>query len=55
VRRHLRPREIEAALQYRNSLGLSGFFVDEVLKAHEAERKGRARPKRARPRRPRKP
>jgi 3-carboxy-cis,cis-muconate cycloisomerase len=34
LRRHLRPREIEAALQYRNSLGLSAFFVDEVLKAY---------------------
>ena len=33
VRRHLKPREIEAALDYRNSLGLAGYFVDQVLKA----------------------
>jgi 3-carboxy-cis,cis-muconate cycloisomerase len=51
VRRHLKPREIEAALQYRNSLGLSGFFVDEVLKVHEAEKAKRAR--RSKPARPR--
>jgi adenylosuccinate lyase len=38
LRRHLRPREIEAALDYRNSLGLAGHFVDEVLLAHAAER-----------------
>jgi adenylosuccinate lyase len=38
VRRLLRPREIERALDYRSSLGLTGFFVDEVLKAHERER-----------------
>ena len=54
VRRHLRPREIEAALQYRNSLGLSAFFVDEVLKLHGGERKKQRarRPKPARPRPP---
>jgi len=39
VRRHLSPRKIEEALQYRNSLGLSAFFVDQVLKANEASRK----------------
>ena len=57
VRRHLKPREIEAALQYRNSLGLASFFVDEVLNLHQKEL-GRARrtkkarrPKPARPRR----
>ena len=38
VRRHLKPREIEAVLQYRNSLGLSAFFVDQVLKVHATER-----------------
>ena len=41
VRRNLRPREIEAALQYRNSLGLSAFFVDQVLKVHQAARRKR--------------
>lgn len=38
VRRHLPPRQLEAALDYKNSLGLAGFFVDEVVKAHAAER-----------------
>jgi adenylosuccinate lyase len=38
LRRHLKPREIEAALEYRNSLGLAGYFVDQVLAAHAAER-----------------
>jgi 3-carboxy-cis,cis-muconate cycloisomerase len=46
VRRQLKPREIEAALQYRNSLGLSAFFVDEVLKAYA--RQGPRRKQRAR-------
>jgi adenylosuccinate lyase len=41
VRKHLTPREIEAALDYSNSLGLSGHFVDQVLKAHEAARRKR--------------
>jgi adenylosuccinate lyase len=41
VRRHLQPRELLAALQYRNSLGLAGYFVDRVLKLHEAERRRR--------------
>jgi 3-carboxy-cis,cis-muconate cycloisomerase len=31
VRRHLAPREIAAALEYKNSLGLAGYFVDRVL------------------------
>jgi adenylosuccinate lyase len=45
VRRILKPREIDAVLQYRNSLGLSAFFVDQVLKAHEkARRDPRTRP-----------
>lgn len=41
LRRYLRPRELEAALQYRNSLGLASYFVDQVLKLHEAERRRR--------------
>ena len=35
VRRHLAPREIAAALDYKNSLGLSGYFVDRVLALYE--------------------
>jgi 3-carboxy-cis,cis-muconate cycloisomerase len=35
VRRHLAPREIAAALEYRNSLGLAGYFVDRVLAQYE--------------------
>ena len=35
VRRHLTPREIAAALDYKNSLGLAGYFVDQVLEAHD--------------------
>ena len=34
VRRHLTRKGIEKALDYRNSLGLSTHFVDEVLKRH---------------------
>ena len=34
IRKHLKAREIEAALDYRNSLGLSGHFVDQVLRRH---------------------
>jgi adenylosuccinate lyase len=34
VRRRLKPRELEHALDYASSLGLAGHFVDEVLKAH---------------------
>jgi len=41
VRRQLRPRELLAVLQYRNYLGLAGYFVDQVLKLHEAERRRR--------------
>jgi adenylosuccinate lyase len=41
VQRQLRPREIEAVMQYRNYLGLAGYFVDQVLKLHEAERRRR--------------
>ncbi len=31
VRRHLTTRQIAAALDYKNSLGLAGYFVDRVL------------------------
>jgi len=41
VRRQLRPRELLAVLQYRNYLGLAGYFVEQVLKLHEAERRRR--------------
>jgi 3-carboxy-cis,cis-muconate cycloisomerase len=36
VRRHLTSKRIVAALDYRNSLGLAGHFVDRVLAAHAA-------------------
>jgi adenylosuccinate lyase len=35
VRRHLGAREIAAALDYKNSLGLAGYFVDRVLAFYE--------------------
>jgi adenylosuccinate lyase len=38
VRRLLSPRRLAAALDYRNSLGLAGHFVDEVLAAHARRR-----------------
>ena len=38
VRRLLSPRRLAAALDYRNSLGLAGDFVDEVLAAHARRR-----------------
>jgi adenylosuccinate lyase len=38
VRRLLSPRRLAAALDYRNSLGLAGHFVDEVLAAHTRKR-----------------
>jgi adenylosuccinate lyase len=41
IRKHLKPGQIEAALDYSNSLGLSGHFVDHVLKVHEAARRNR--------------
>ena len=41
VNRHLDKRSLAAALDYRGSLGLSGHFVDEVLKLHQSERKRR--------------
>ena len=47
VRRHLAPREIAAALDYKNSLGLSGYFVDRVLALYERTKtKPRRRTKR---------
>jgi adenylosuccinate lyase len=46
VRQHLTPRRLEAALDYRRSLGLAGHFVDEVLRRHDAERRARGRRKR---------
>ena len=36
VRKHLPPRRLAQALDYRSSLGLAGYFVDQVLLAHEA-------------------
>ncbi|MGE0455118.1 MAG: adenylosuccinate lyase family protein [Vicinamibacteria bacterium] len=41
VRKQLTPRALERALDYRNSLGLAGYFVDEVLRRHEAEKRRR--------------
>ncbi len=49
VRRHLPPRRLAQALDYRGSLGLAGHFVDQVLLAHEAVRRP-ARRRRARAR-----
>ncbi len=43
VRKHLSPRRIASVLDYRNSLGLAGHFVDKVLAAHRAERRRRWR------------
>ena len=53
VRRHLEPRAIDAALDYRNSLGRAGYFVDQVLKAHEMQKRKARRP--VKPARRRKP
>jgi adenylosuccinate lyase len=39
VRRHLTARQIAAALDYKNSLGLSGYFVDRVLAVYEKQKK----------------
>jgi adenylosuccinate lyase len=39
VRRRLSAREIAAALDYRNSLGLAGHFVDRVLAVYERRAK----------------
>jgi 3-carboxy-cis,cis-muconate cycloisomerase len=43
VRKRLTPRQLEAALDYRRSLGLATYFVDEVVKAHRGERRRRRR------------
>jgi len=43
IRKRLTPRQLEAALDYRHSLGLSTHFVDEVVAAHRAERRRRRR------------
>jgi len=43
VRRRLTPRRLAAVLDYRNSLGLSGYFVDQVVDAHRAEKRRRRR------------
>ena len=47
VRKHVPPRRLAQALDYRGSLGLAGHFVDQVLLAHEAARRP-ARRRRAR-------
>ena len=39
VRRHLTARQIAAALDYKNSLGLAGYFVDRVLAVYEKQKK----------------
>jgi 3-carboxy-cis,cis-muconate cycloisomerase len=44
VRRLLSPRRLAAVLDYRNSLGLAGHFVDEVLAAHPRRRGRQLRP-----------
>jgi adenylosuccinate lyase len=41
VRGHLKPKQIAFALDYSNSLGLAGHFVDRVLAAHAAARRRR--------------
>jgi adenylosuccinate lyase len=46
VRAHASARRIEQALDYRNSLGLCGAFVDRVLRDW---RRGRAAARRRRP------
>jgi adenylosuccinate lyase len=43
VRRHLTPRRIAAALEYGNSLGLAGYFVDRVLAGFEKKKTGARR------------
>jgi adenylosuccinate lyase len=43
VRKRLTARQLEAALDYRRSLGLATHFVDEVLGAHRGERRRRRR------------
>jgi adenylosuccinate lyase len=43
VRRRLTARRLAAALEPRNALGLSGYFVDQVVAAHRAEKRRRRR------------
>jgi adenylosuccinate lyase len=38
VRRLLSPRRLDAVLDYRRSLGLAGYFVDQILAAHRSEK-----------------
>lgn len=49
VQRRLERRDLEKALDYRGSLGLSTHFVDAVLKAHAAARGRRAKKPRRKP------
>jgi len=41
VRAALTARRLERLLDYRNALGLAGHFVDEVVAAHQAEKRRR--------------
>lgn len=43
VRRRLTARRLAAALDPRNALGLSGYFVDQVVAAHRVEKRRRRR------------
>jgi 3-carboxy-cis,cis-muconate cycloisomerase len=43
IRRRFTARRLAAALNPRNALGLSGYFVDRVLAAHRAEKRKRRR------------
>jgi 3-carboxy-cis,cis-muconate cycloisomerase len=43
VRRRLTARRLATALDLRNALGLSGYFVDQVIAAHRAEKRRRRR------------
>jgi 3-carboxy-cis,cis-muconate cycloisomerase len=52
VKQHLTSRQIAAALDYKSSLGLAGYFVDRVLMAYERRTKAPIpgpRPRRAQP------
>jgi len=49
VGRHLTARQIAAALDYTNSLGLAGYFVDRVLASYERQKETpRPRPRTSR-------
>lgn len=43
VRRRLTARRLATALDPRNALGLSGYFVDQVIAAHKSEKRRRRR------------